>query len=114
MTTESANTSRLVTKIRWVVESANSRIKQWKYLQHVLPTSQIPYRGDFIRIVCAICNRYMKPLSNGNVTEDESLGWLFTVDKNMSPHLHVPCCQFPLALVYEHLNFLGSKDVAKT
>lgn len=74
MTTESANTSRLVTKIRWVVESANSRIKQWKYLQHVLPTSQIPYIGDFIRIVCAICNRYMKPLSNGNATEDESLG----------------------------------------
>lgn len=57
MTAESANTSRLVTKIRWVVESANSRIKQWKYLQHVLPTSQIPYIGDFIRIVCAICNR---------------------------------------------------------
>uniref|UniRef100_A0A8W8K9K7 DDE Tnp4 domain-containing protein n=1 Tax=Magallana gigas TaxID=29159 RepID=A0A8W8K9K7_MAGGI len=73
MTTESANTSRLVTKIRWVVESANSRIKQWNYLQHVLPTSQIPYIGDFIRIVCAICNRYMKPLSNGNATEDESL-----------------------------------------
>nr|XP_034306236.1 uncharacterized protein LOC117682550 [Crassostrea gigas] len=74
MTTESANTSRLVTKIRWVVESANSRIKQWKYLRHVLPTSQTPYIGDFIRIVCAICNRYMKPLFNGNATEDESLG----------------------------------------
>lgn len=74
MTTESANTSRPVTKIRWVVESANSRIKQWKYLRHVLPTSQIPYIGDFIRIVCAICNRYMKPISNRNAAEDESLG----------------------------------------
>ncbi|XP_062600940.1 uncharacterized protein LOC134262562 [Saccostrea cucullata] len=74
MSTESANTSRLVTKIRWVVESANSRIKQWKYLGHVLPTSQIPYIGDFIKIVCSICNRYLKPLSSGNADEEESLG----------------------------------------
>ncbi|XP_061195999.1 uncharacterized protein LOC133204276 [Saccostrea echinata] len=74
MSTESANTSRLVTKIRWVVESANSRIKQWKYLGHVLPTSQIPYIGDFIRIVYSLCNRYLKPLSHGNADEEEILG----------------------------------------
>lgn len=32
MPTENANSSRLVTKIRWVVESANARIKKLRYL----------------------------------------------------------------------------------
>ncbi|XP_056011994.1 uncharacterized protein LOC125671681 [Ostrea edulis] len=74
MSTENANTSRLVSKIRWVVESANARIKQWRYLGHILPSSQIPYIGDFVRIACAICNRYLKPLVCGDTEEDQALG----------------------------------------
>ncbi|XP_048768744.2 uncharacterized protein LOC125662931 [Ostrea edulis] len=74
MSTESANISRLVTKIRWVVESANGRIKQWRYLGKILPTSQVPYIGDFVRIVCAISNRYLKSISNGNAEDDQILG----------------------------------------
>jgi len=54
-----------VFQVRWVVESANARIKRWKYLNHVLPTNQIPYIGDYIRIVCAISNKYSPPLSPG-------------------------------------------------
>ncbi|XP_062599343.1 uncharacterized protein LOC134260823 [Saccostrea cucullata] len=74
MGTENANTSKLVTKIRWVVESANARIKQWHYLGKILPSSQIPHIGDFVRIVCAISNRYLKPLSTGDTEEDLALG----------------------------------------
>lgn len=37
-------------QIRWVVESANARIKQWKYLSYILPSSQIPFIGDYVRI----------------------------------------------------------------
>ncbi|XP_033739141.1 uncharacterized protein LOC117326498 [Pecten maximus] len=48
MSTEDANMSRLVTKVRWVVESSNARIKGWKYLDHTLPTNQVPYIGDYI------------------------------------------------------------------
>lgn len=48
LSTEDANSSRLVTKVRWVVESANARIKRWKYLEKVLPTNQIPYIGDML------------------------------------------------------------------
>ncbi|XP_053388533.1 uncharacterized protein LOC128551660 [Mercenaria mercenaria] len=62
-TTEDANESRLVTKIRWVVESANARIKQWQILNNVLPTSQLPYLTDYVRIICAICNKFKPPLS---------------------------------------------------
>jgi hypothetical protein len=41
-------------QIRWVVESANARIKNFKWLDRVLPTNQVPFIGDYVRIVCAI------------------------------------------------------------
>lgn len=46
-----------------MVEAANARIKRWKYLAHVLPTSQVPYIGDFVRIICALSNMYLPPLN---------------------------------------------------
>nr|XP_022290376.1 LOW QUALITY PROTEIN: uncharacterized protein LOC111102014 [Crassostrea virginica] len=62
LSTEDANLSRLVTKVRWVVESANSRIKRWKFLDKVLPTNQVPYVGDFVK-------KMMLPLGY-NIDED--------------------------------------------
>ncbi|CAC5392909.1 unnamed protein product [Mytilus coruscus] len=73
MTTEDANDCRLVTKIRWVVESANARIKQWRYLDNVLPTNQVSHIGEYVCIVCAISNKFSPPLSTGNSLEDEQL-----------------------------------------
>ncbi|CAC5393858.1 unnamed protein product [Mytilus coruscus] len=73
-TTEESNTSRLITKIRWVVESANGRIKIWVFFNHVMPNSQKPYIGEYLRIVCSICNKYFKPLSSGDPQEDQLLG----------------------------------------
>ncbi|XP_065923262.1 uncharacterized protein [Magallana gigas] len=70
MSTPDANTSRLVTKIRWVVESANARIKRWKLLDCILPTSQIPFIGDYVKIVCSISNKYYPPLSSGDRDAD--------------------------------------------
>ncbi|XP_033725211.1 uncharacterized protein LOC117315175 [Pecten maximus] len=69
-----SNASRLVTKIRWVVEAVNGRLKTWKYLDRVLPNSQIPYVGDIVRIVCAICNKYCKPISTGDAETDQLIG----------------------------------------
>ena len=54
--TEEANHSRLVTKIRWDVESANGRIK--KAMDQVMPNSQVHCVGDHVRIVCAIRNAH--------------------------------------------------------
>lgn len=56
-----ANESRLVTKIRWVIEAVNGLIKKWKALDHVVPNSQIPNIGDYSRIVCAVCNAFRPP-----------------------------------------------------
>ncbi|XP_060085720.1 uncharacterized protein LOC132565127 [Ylistrum balloti] len=73
-TTGESNASRLVTKIRWVVEAVNGRLKTWKYLDRVLPNSQIPYIGDIVRIVCAIFNKFGTPISTGDAEQDQLLG----------------------------------------
>ena len=60
--TEEANEPRLVTKVRWVIESTNGRIKQWRALSNVLPNTQIPFAGNYVRIVCSLCNAFRPPL----------------------------------------------------
>ncbi|XP_061192880.1 uncharacterized protein LOC133201100 [Saccostrea echinata] len=71
MSTEDANMSRLVTKVRWVIESSNARIKRWRYPDRTLPTHQIPFIGDYIRIVCAVSNRFSPPLSLSSSREED-------------------------------------------
>lgn len=66
------NESRLVTKIRWVVEAVNGLIKTWKTLDQVFPNSQIPYIGDYVRIVCALCNAFRPPRVKDK-PEDETI-----------------------------------------
>lgn len=66
----SANESRLVTKIRWVVESINGLLKQWKTLAQVVPNTQVPYIGDFVRIVSALCNAYRPPRKQASSGDD--------------------------------------------
>ncbi|CAG2205759.1 unnamed protein product [Mytilus edulis] len=60
--TEDANLSRLVTKIRWTVESVNARIKTWKYFDKVVPNIDILNLKEYLRIVGAICNKFKPPL----------------------------------------------------
>lgn len=52
--TVEANMSRLITKVRWVVESVNGWIKQWRMLNKVIPNTLIPSIGDFVRITCPL------------------------------------------------------------
>lgn len=58
-------------QIRWVVESSNARIKRWKYLSHTLPTNQIPYIGDYVKIVCALSNKYFPELNTCLSRDDD-------------------------------------------
>jgi hypothetical protein len=58
-------------QIRWVVESANMRIKRFKYLDNVMPNSQIPFIGDCVRFVCFISNKYFPPLSSTDQSESD-------------------------------------------
>lgn len=51
-----------------MVQSANARIKnkKWKYLNNILPTNQVSYILDFVRIVCALSNKFSPPLSKSS------------------------------------------------
>lgn len=68
-----ANASRYVTKIRWVVEVGNARIKQFKFFAHTIPNSSLLYLEEYLLIVCAIINRYQTPVKV-NETNDVQLG----------------------------------------
>ena len=60
-TAESANQTRIVTKLRWVIERANGCIKQWRLSNKVLPNSLLKMAGDLVAIVCALQNCYGAP-----------------------------------------------------
>ena len=57
-TTSEANRTRLITKTRWVVESANGRVKQWQLFNKIIPNSMIEKIGDYFQIVRAMINCY--------------------------------------------------------
>jgi len=56
-----ANRSRFISKIRWVVESANGRVKQFKWLNQTIQNSTIPQIRDYLQIACALVNVYRAP-----------------------------------------------------
>lgn len=62
--------SRLVTKIRWAVESANGRLKRWQFLANIVTNTQIPYIGDYVRIVASLINAFRPPLASDSSTDD--------------------------------------------
>jgi len=47
-TTKEANESRLITSVRWIIETVNGLTKRWKALGQVMPNSQILLIGDFV------------------------------------------------------------------
>ena len=56
-----ANRSRFISKIRWVVESANGRVKHFKWLNQTIQNSTIPQVRDYLQIACALVNAYRGP-----------------------------------------------------
>jgi DDE superfamily endonuclease len=61
-TQSDANQSRNVTKIRWVVEAINGRMKQFKFLANTIQNSSLPHLEQYLLIICAIINRYQRPM----------------------------------------------------
>ena len=64
-----ANASRLATKIRWAIESANGRLKKWKFLDNVVPNTQVRFIGDYVRIVGSLINAF-RPLLSTDTEND--------------------------------------------
>ncbi|CAF4913348.1 unnamed protein product [Rotaria magnacalcarata] len=70
---EEANKSRCITKIRWVVEVANRRLKQFKYFANTIQNSSLVYLESDMSIACALINHYQPPMARSKL-EDEEIG----------------------------------------
>ena len=68
-TAKEANNSRVITKIRWVIEAANGRIKRWKYLGNRVPNRDIKTIEKDYKFVCALINKYRPQLASTNDSE---------------------------------------------
>ncbi|XP_063620645.1 uncharacterized protein LOC134793052 [Cydia splendana] len=69
--TTEANKSRVVTKVRWVVESVHGIIKQkYRLLDHKVDNKILPNIGSLCRIACFLNNKYgRRLLSDTNNTD---------------------------------------------
>jgi len=91
-TTIEANESRMVTKIRWVVESVNSRVKRkFKFFLHTIENSYLPQVGDLFKIACCIINAYCPPLKTDS-PEDELIGQVRYARESWNAELDAKSC----------------------
>ncbi|CAF2146828.1 unnamed protein product [Rotaria magnacalcarata] len=70
-TTAEANESRCVTKIRWIVETVNGRLKQFKFLSNTVQNFSIPHLEEYLSIACSIINRYQTPIKTSSLEDIE-------------------------------------------
>jgi hypothetical protein len=57
-TTIESNESRLITKVRWTVESYHARMKKWRILSDRIENQFLPKLGDMVRIISAGLNAF--------------------------------------------------------
>ncbi|CAF1108216.1 unnamed protein product [Rotaria sordida] len=62
LSTENANATRKITKLRNCIERGFARLKQWKIINATIDTNLISKLGSLLRILGAIDNKYFEPL----------------------------------------------------
>jgi hypothetical protein len=65
-----ANRSRFVTKLRWVVENVNARLKRFKWFSQTIHNSSLPSVPDFLAIVAALINCFHVPMIASSPDDD--------------------------------------------
>ena len=65
-----ANRSRFVTKLRWIVESVNARLKRFKWFSQTIQNSSLPSVPDFIAIIAALSNCFHVPMITASPDDD--------------------------------------------
>ncbi|CAF3303856.1 unnamed protein product [Rotaria sp. Silwood2] len=68
-----ANRSRFVTKLRWIVEGVNARLKRFKWFSQTLQNSSLPSVPDYMAIVAALTNCFHVPLVAASPDDDETV-----------------------------------------
>lgn len=69
--TEESNRSRCITKIRWIVEAVNRRIKEFKYFANTVQNSSLMYLQADLSNICALINRYRPPIATSKPDDIE-------------------------------------------
>ena len=80
--TQEANDSRMVTKVRWIIESINGVIKQWKYFKNVISNCNLNTIKDDFKIVCAIINKFRVPPARNKINDDKIAAEMKKISKN--------------------------------
>lgn len=65
-----ANRSRFITKLRWVVESVNARLKRFRWFSQTIQNSALPSVSDFVAIVAALVNCFHVPMVTASPDDD--------------------------------------------
>ena len=71
LSTDEVNESRCVTKVRWIVEAVNARLKQLKFFSNTVQNSSIPSLEHYLSIACTIINRYREPIKTPSLDNAE-------------------------------------------
>ena len=67
-TTEQANKSRCITKIRYIVEVVNGRLKEWfSYFDKTIENTALPYLFIDFKIACFLHNIVFKPIQSSSI-----------------------------------------------
>ncbi|CAF1378083.1 unnamed protein product, partial [Didymodactylos carnosus] len=69
--TSEANSNRFVTKVRFVIECVNGRIKQWRFFNNVVPNSSLPFAHEYFSIVCSLINAFRPPFVQDTSAHEE-------------------------------------------
>ncbi|CAF4871782.1 unnamed protein product [Rotaria socialis] len=95
-TTDEANESRCVTKIRWVVEAVNARLKQFKFFSNTVQNLSIPHLEEYLSIVCSIINRYRTPIKTSALEDIEIAEKMLSLTRSVHVNrlTHNPIIQF--------------------
>jgi hypothetical protein len=54
--------NREITRLRWLIEADNNRLKTFRYFRDVLNWNEIPNIKKYMQVACFLFNRWHRPL----------------------------------------------------
>lgn len=109
LSTEESNQSRCITKVRWIIEAVNRRIKEFKYFANTIQDSSLMYLQADLSNVCALINRYRPPIATSKPEDADVAKEMrsLIMKKNRIEtvrHTTKLCDQYACHLVFQLLN----------
>ena len=108
LNTLDANNSRIVTKVRHVIERSFGRLKQkWKILMNIISNNLIPKIHSIFRILCAFENAFSKNLNYDNEFDTKIIEIIIKKRNLENPFLEL----LKKKIVWKKINFEKIKEL---